>query len=274
MCIRDRVTEQDVVAQYDLATGGISFVKPERLVKYRYTGKLHHYKNSVTDLCVTPNHDLILKHPKSGKVKKSKSEEGSWGRNYLYPRASSNQDEAPILNYWRLLIAIQADGCLRGTTPQGAASWGTTDFSLSKPRKIARLKALLELNKLRYTETFNESTKMTRISFNLNNAPLSVPIQCIKNFKWLDLSKLYPDEARGFLRELMQWDGSVNNWYNTNKEAVDVIQAVAVIAGVSATISLNRTAEQSSDTIMPQGSHPKTTKDLSLIHISEPTRPY
>src|SRR5690606_18844938 len=53
----------DLVAQYDIENGKIDFVKPLAYITKPFKGLMHHYYSAGTDLKVTPNHDLILKHP-------------------------------------------------------------------------------------------------------------------------------------------------------------------------------------------------------------------
>jgi hypothetical protein len=48
------------IAQYNIDSKEVSFVLPKKVVSYDYDGYLHHYKNNETDICVTPNHDLIF----------------------------------------------------------------------------------------------------------------------------------------------------------------------------------------------------------------------
>lgn len=233
------ITDQHQVAQYDLETGKINFVLPKKVVNYDYEGIMHHYHNKTTDICVTPNHDLVLKHPTTGVVKKDKSMNGSWGRNYLYPRASSNEKISDIRLLERLMIAIQADGCVRAECPQSEATWRTVDFNLTKERKVLRLQAILEGLNVKYSMR-PQAKGSFRFTFSMPKDYGDSMLK-LKNFGWInELSMYSPEEACGFIDELLFWDGSQGKyWYNTCEQAVDKVQALAVLAGISCSKGIN-----------------------------------
>ena len=51
--------EDDVVAQYDCDADRISFTRPYELIKYRYKGKMLHFRQKCLDLMVTPDHRMV-----------------------------------------------------------------------------------------------------------------------------------------------------------------------------------------------------------------------
>lgn len=53
------LTDEDEVAQWDPNTEVISFVKPYRVVRKHYSGKLHHLSNASVDQLVTDDHDIV-----------------------------------------------------------------------------------------------------------------------------------------------------------------------------------------------------------------------
>lgn len=269
------LTIKDIVAQYDINTKEITFVNPSRVVSYPYNGKMHVYKSTSTDICVTPNHELILIHPSSKKVKKKKSFEGKWGSNFLYPNAGFSVGSSKILtSFERLLIALQADSCLRGLCPKSKASWKTVDFRLKKERKIKRLELLLSDLNLSYSKKI---LKDGFVNFTFSVGDL-VDIEKVKNFGHFNLETFSTEKAKEFVEEVLFWDGSDGrSWYNTNKEAIDFVQAVSVLGNIAVSLSVNRTKEKSLTVILPNGKTPKTAKTCYVLTFSnqvEKTYPY
>jgi ribonucleotide reductase beta subunit family protein with ferritin-like domain len=261
------INDKDKIAQYDKDTREISFIVPMKVVCYDYNGIMHHYKNERTDICVTPNHDLILIHPSTRKVSKRKSFEGKWGRNYQYPLSGiGTGEETDLSNYERLLIAIQADGCLRGNCPSVPDHHRTCDINISKQRKIERLEFLLNSLSVNFSKTENnETTKYTFV------VPGNVQVSSIKSFDYIDISTFSKQKANLFIEELLLWDGDqVKNWYSTNKKAVDVVQSIATLADIRSTIGINRTKQQTSKIELPQGGNAKNGgNDCYVMGFSE-----
>lgn len=262
------ITSEHKIAQYDIKKEFISFVKPKKVVSYDYKGDLHYYENKSTNICVTPNHDLILKHPSTKKVKKDKSENGKWGRNYLYPSAGLFVEGDKDLSFVdRLLIAVAADGSLFGATPSGA---GRTDvvFSLKKQRKIDRLLFLIEESNLRYTIKEKEND-FFRISVYFDEG-FGWNLQEIKNLDFVDVESFSLSSLKAIKEEIMFWDGSSNRCFcSTNKKAIDKFQTICVLTGTRATVSRNRTKEQSLALELPQGGKPKSAKDCYVVWVGE-----
>lgn len=267
------ISESDRLAQYDLDTGAISFVRPKKVVSYPYRGTMHHYSSKTTDICVTPNHDLIAINPHTRKRRKVKSFAYELGGNFLYPsagKAIGELDEPTPLD--RLLIAVQADGNLRGLAPSEISKKSnshTVTFILHKLRKINRLHKLLHKCGLKFKEK-REGNKRVKITFNL---PLDIDLHTIKNLGFLDLASYSAKGARKVIEEILCWDGSVNAktqaYYNTNKAAIDRVQAFAVLAGISTQLGVNRTAEQSMHNTLPNGQNPKSAKTCYILTFSD-----
>lgn len=235
----------DKVAQYNLDTEEISFVSPVSYINRPYSGVMHHYKSKSLDLMVTPNHEIIVKHPSSYKIKKAKSSEGLWKRNYLYPRAGFlNKGQITKLSpRERLLIAIQADGSLFGTCPTGS---GRKDFVflLKKSRKVDRLISILKDCGLEYNIRTRKSAKygdFTAISAKIWD---DFDVRLIKSFGWVDLTKLTSSWISDFFEELSNWDSSIREhsftYYNSNEEAVDKICAIGALGGYVVNKGINR----------------------------------
>jgi len=272
-----QITENDIVAQYNIKANEISFTKPKKIVSYDYNGLMHHYKNATTDICVTPNHDLILKHPSSGVVSKQKSYKGKWGGNYLYPKGGSlkNTSYDIDMNYYKLLIAIQADGCLQGLCPKSEPTWRTCDIKVTKLRKINRIRSLLKACGVSYSEirkaACNEKYQdQTQFTFAI---PGDIAITDIKNFNFIDYSVLNFKLANELLDEIIFWDGTLGgntSYYNTNKQAIDKVQALAALTNRSAGVTINK--PKGTKSVSPNdGSEMQHNKYCYVVTISKPT---
>ena len=263
------ITDKDIIAQYDIPSKQISFVLPKKVVSYAYKGVMHHYDGLTTDICVTPNHELIATRH-NGSVIKSKSLERILGRNYTYPASGGTYyGKQDVSTLDSLLVAIQADGCLRGMCPS-AGEWRTVDFILHKTRKIERLTKLLEDLGVKYSLK-REATGRVHITFNM---PDGVDISSIKDFGFIEISKISSRYAISLLHEIIFWDGTVNkitgqrSYYTTRKAAADIVQAIVTLTGQSmATIGINRNI--GATVKLPQGCDYVLEKPCYVVSITD-----
>ena len=256
------------VAQYNMETKEISYELPLEYIEKEYQGLMHHYDSSATDIKVTPNHDIIVINPHSKKVRKAKSFEGKWGRNFLYPSSGliNKSESTNITPEERLLVALQADGSLFGTTPSGV---GRRDFSfnLGKERKVERLEKILKDCGIEYYKRYKEScikTKMTVISAKL---PDWVDPFNVKNFNWVNVHRTNETWVDEFVEELMFWDGTEGCYYNTNEQAIDKVQIMCTLNGYTVNKGVNRTAEETLKWKRPDGVPFKTAKTCFVLSI-------
>lgn len=259
------ITDQDIVAQYNFNSKIISFTNPKKVVKYPYKGKLHHYKSRNTDICVTPNHDLLLISPTAKRFKK-KSEEGIWGRNYSYPCSGYKAGiDDNITALEKLLVAIQADGSLFGNTPSGKdRNRKDCTMQFSKPRKIEELKKILLECNLEYQEVING--EFTKFYFHL---PENIDVSQIKNLGFINIESITSNKAQQFVIEILKWDASGQRYYNSNKEAIDKFQILCVLSGRRAMVSTSRTAKQNLKATLPQGGNPKSAKTSYVVNTTQ-----
>lgn len=259
------------VAQYDMNTKEITFEHPIGYIEKKYQGIMHHYQSKSCDLKVTPNHDILVINPHSRKLRKAKSYEGKWGRNFLFPASGyQNMNNNKGLTFeHRLLIALQADGSIFGETPSGK---GRRDFvfTLAKERKIKRLKWILSNCNIEYNERTridwrgNEKTVISAL------LPEWVSSKDVKTFGWIELYKVNENWCNEFIEELVKWDGADGRaFYNTNEKAVDKVQALCVLSGFIANKGINRTAEQSMRCKNPNGTIRKSAKDCYVLYITK-----
>lgn len=245
------LTENDKVAQYNMQDKSVTFVKPISYTKKPFKGKLHHYLGKTIDLMVTPNHEIIVENPRTGLTKKVKSYTGTWGRNYFAPASGYKKGNKEFTTLDRLLIAIQADGCLFGNTPTGKIA-NRLDFMfvLRKERKIERIIGFLDELNIKYNLS-KRKNGMTTINASLKNYITVDVIEKIKTFSYINLEDIDADWGMQFLEELKHWDGSskkgYNNhfvYYNSREEAIDKVIEICAISGYRTCKGINRTAEQ------------------------------
>lgn len=269
------ITFEDKVAQYNLNTKEITFTKPEQIIKKDFKGKMHRYKGGGKDFKITPKHEIITKHPSTHKVTKNKSEEGVWSRNYLYPVSGylKSEKDREITPIERMLISLQADGSVFGTTPSGKeAGRRDVSWSLFKKDKIKRLTEILDDTGLKYFKRKQYRKELDKFFtvFSLR-LPDWVVNEEIKTFGWVEPGEYSEKFADSFMEELSYWDACVKGsnivYYNTNEEAIEKIQRIAVLNGFTAYKSINRTEKQSLKVRKPDGTNPKTAKTTYRLSI-------
>jgi ribonucleotide reductase beta subunit family protein with ferritin-like domain len=115
-CVVD-ITMDDVIAQYAIKSGEVSFVKPKKVVKYPYQGKMHHYLNDETDIMVTPNHDMIVS--KDGiHVTKVKSQDLTDHGGWMYPYSGKAAYQGYSLTDLEALFVGLRSFCVSITPPE------------------------------------------------------------------------------------------------------------------------------------------------------------
>ena len=277
------LTEDDLVAQYEISDKSVTFVKPTEYITKPFKGKLHHYLGKTIDLMITPEHEIIVEHPSSHLVKKAKSCDGIWGGNYLVPSAGYKSGDKEFTTLDRLLVAIQADGSLFGTTPTGKEAQRLDfSFALSKERKIERLISFLDELGIKYNKS-QRSNGMTAINASLRGFVTMETIEKIKDFSYINLEEINSNWGKQFLDELRLWDSSTKpgleyfTYYSAREEAVDKVIEVCAISGYRTCKGINRTAEQGLKVVNPQGNpvrkSSKTCWALTITPVDKATYP-
>lgn len=269
------LTQGQKVAQYNKDTGEISFVVPSKYHVSDYIGNMHLYESKKTSLCVTPNHRLALINPHTRTFKIDKSENGVWGRNYLYPSTGLGIGSDNILtDLERLLIALQADGTIRATCDSHSNSKATCDFNVKKPEKVNRIITLLSRNGLNCNPRYQDDGSV-KFTFTL---PSSVDLFNIKNLGFLVIESMSSVKAKSVIEELRNWDCGKNGessfvYYSTNLEAVNKVQQIATLAGVTSTLGINHEACVKQVLNNPNPSQTKTCYRVGLS-FNSPFRCY
>lgn len=276
------LTYEDKVASYNIETKEILFEEPSHILIKDYNGIMHHYKSTMTDLKVTPKHNIIVINPHSRHTRLAPSEEGKWGRNFSYPMSGIGVGESKLFtDLDRLFIAIQADGSLYGTTPSGKETKRLDFcFDLSRIDKIKRVKYLLNRLEIKYKENVRKDGK-TIINASFIGMLEYEDIIGIKTFDYINLEDVNKEWGEQFLEELSLWDsnlrGGLISYYNSREEAIDKVSAIATLSGYSTNKGINRTAEEAMKTLNPDGTKRKTSQDcyvLSMYKKSNTVYPY
>jgi nicotinic acid phosphoribosyltransferase len=230
------------VAQYYM-DGTVDFILPTAIYNYPYTGNMISYKNSYSDLCVTPNHRLIRRSLATGDIEIILANMGGYShRNSMIQSAKLKKDGKGITFLDRLRIAFQADGSFPSRKHKyNGKNSGCLPirFGLKKPRKIERLRWVLqEIN----TEYFESTDKRVGGDYTHFWIKIKDNEEFLKDFSWVDLSEVTYTWAREFIDEITHWDGSsrLEKYYSyssINKFNADMVQAIAAIAGYRARVS-------------------------------------
>lgn len=275
------LTTEDKVAQYNMETFEVDFVKPLDYIVKPFKGKMHHYKSRQCDLMVTPNHDILVKlnNNKSpwSRWRKVKSSQGIWGKNFSMPTSGYKKTGKPFTFLDRLLIALQADGSLMGTCPSNKNTQNFYfTFSLTKERKIQRLKWILDELNLPYIERIkpNGSTKINgslkgRVDFNV--------IEKIKNFSYINIEEIDAEWGEQFIEELSHWDCHKPHqenrnhitYYNTNVKSIDKIVEICSVSGFRTCKHISKPVDYRPNHTVPGGYIPKTKKALYSLNITK-----
>lgn len=270
------LTEDDLVAQYEISDKSVTFVKPTEYITKPFKGKLHHYKGRTMDLMVTPEHEIVVAESHSRKVKKVKSCDGRWGGSYFTQVAGYKQGDKEFTTLDKLLIALQADGYLHGTSPSGAVQ-GRLDFMIAfkKEHKIERFKGFLNELGIEYT-TFPWGNGLTGMRGSLKDFLTLEEIQKIKTFDYINLEDIDANWGKQFVEELRLWDSSAKpglksfTYYNSREEAIDKVIGICAISGYRTCKGINRTAEQGLKVVNPKGTNPvrKSSKTCWALSIT------
>lgn len=224
--------EDQKVAQFDPVTSEVSFVLPERKIRYNYVGPMVEFEGQRVHQKVTPNHRMVYKRYGDKAYRFKEASKFSASRNNKIPVAGRKlSGRTSLTAKERFLIALQADGTIithnhtTGAKYTGALC-GTVPvrFTLTQKRKIERLHSLLDSLGWQYSR----KKRVTSIS---------VPVEefLSKNFDWVKLSEVSAEWAEEFLEEILHWDGSksggAKRYCTTNESCYKVVQALGAICG-------------------------------------------
>lgn len=239
--------EEDVVAQVR-SDGRSEFVKPTAIIRKENSGRMMQFRShNGIDLIVTDTHDMVFR--RSGVLEKHKANAVPFSHNLVQPVAAVTAMEGEgLTDFERYLIAFQADGSVNH---HPAHEWkGEVTFRFKKQRKIDRLQAILQGvmfgdHPVSWTSsTFSDGITCFMIKDNRDDYSIW------KSFGWVDLTKITSQWAKEFIEELSYWDARRSESGNfqfrsIRKDAADMVQAIAVLAGYKAKLVHNTYEYQS-----------------------------
>jgi ribonucleotide reductase beta subunit family protein with ferritin-like domain len=242
----------DLVAQYTL-DGKIEFVMPNQVVRKAYKGEMIGFKNTVghVDMLLTPDHRVIYENLDGNFVEVTAD---SFKPNYLKKIVVSGEavgEKDEISTYERFLIALQADGSIRDTKLRDGSRSGChcVSFSLKRERKISRLESILSELGFKYSKSSQDNRGRTYFY-------ISVPVEYAlsKNFsEWIKIDTVSSNWCRGFVEELMHWDGSLTEdrpeylYYSSSVESNSILaQTIGCLAGYKTYIFKQEDSRKSS----------------------------
>jgi ribonucleotide reductase beta subunit family protein with ferritin-like domain len=243
---------EDLVAQYTL-DGKIEFVLPNKVIRKSHNGDMIRFKNAVghIDMLLTPDHRVIYENLDGNFVETTAD---SFKPNHLKKIVVSGEacgKREEISTYERFLIALQADGTIRDTDVRDGSRSGyhCVSFCLKRDRKIVRLESILSDLGFSYSKSNPDNRGRTTFY-------VSVPVEHLltKNFsEWIKLETISSNWCKGFIEELMNWDGSLIEsrpeylYYSSSVESNSIMaQTIGCLAGYKTYIFQQEDSRKSS----------------------------
>jgi ribonucleotide reductase beta subunit family protein with ferritin-like domain len=203
-----------------------------------YIGPMYHYKSSQAECLVTPGHDMLYFNPAGEMFKKAASNFIPHSKSLIpYGGTPTNIQSDSLTWFERLLVATQADGsALYWDNTKGERLYrGKNDgvnysIRLTKERKKERLGLILANTNIKYSIKPLEGNEI-EYKICLPYGP------DFKQFDWVKLENRSPSWCEDFIKETVQWDGFFTEsigrlaYSSTNKKAIDIVQAAAIMAG-------------------------------------------
>lgn len=246
----DTVTEQDMVAQWEYETGEISFVHPTNIIKKEYNGQVISFSSEGgnIDQVVTENHRMPIVYPywKSNSQPKFKlAKDSKYHGGNGFPLSGALKGGDGMTPQERLYLAVQADGTVCSEKYTGAnTGMMHYKFTFHKQRKIKRLIELCQAAGWEAREInakVEEKLKGVRKTFCVY-VPVEQFRRDVKDFSWIDLSKISKQWALDFIDEIQYWDGNTTKnsrvrFISGNKKCIDSVVTIAHLAGHRAHIT-------------------------------------
>lgn len=227
------------VAQYWKDTKLIDFVKPTRLVKEKFVGKMQHITTEQQiDLLVTPNHRCLFENRRTGEKSdhyacEFKNDYKHFGAGH-YVGGEKSLSKLEVM--W--LCAVQADGSYQRDRNRKVCG---IRFAFSKERKINRLRLCLNSLKIPHTESRIENGTTTFfINYKQDYSKMAFSLMPDKCFdKWL--LEMDRQTLNNFTEELFEWDGDYTrkaSWGSSDKKSADWVQVLYCMSGMRAYMSV------------------------------------
>lgn len=225
------LTVEDRVAQVsdDMS---VTFVAPTKYVEKEFEGELIRFKADrvAVDHLVTPGHNVVYQYKDEWK-RETAEEVKLYQRKKLFVAGRGIGEKEHLTPLERILIAFQADGNVKKGLTGEKLGFFPHRYTFSKNRKITRMRELLAQSDLNFNETKKLTPAGEYTTFYVEHSEILT-----KGFEWVNLEQINETWAKEFIEELIHWDGTRDAWgnefyANTNTDAVNVVQAVAALAG-------------------------------------------
>lgn len=237
----------DYVIQYN-KNQTLEYTKVLKVIEKDYVGKMYEFSRKGQKCVVTPEHEMVIFHKKieyrkipAWKLKFHKLSFIPISAPLVNGVIKSTENELSFED--RLRIVIQADGTnsywvskIRGKILRGVEGGYTHYISIKKQRKIDRLRWILSNLSLEYKEYPIDKKGNIKFSIKYNHD------YNYKEFDWVDLLTKSGSWCKQFIEEIVHWDGFITessriNYSTTDKENLDIVQGIAVLAGYSTTVT-------------------------------------
>lgn len=231
----ENLTDEDKVAQYNMEDESISFVKPLRLIKRHYKGKMHYYQNATIDLMVTPNHEVVAKKNDSDKFMKIKSCNVEYKDPNVLPISGYKDGDKEFTALDKLLVALYCCGDIyrfRLVFGRSVPSPGFSFvFNSEDKAKIEKIEELLNELNIEYKKSNTDCGEILIHVAHFENIDLVSKIEDLSYINIEDVSKGWIDE---FINELEYWNQYtgglfVHRYYS--EKSIDIISILCTLSG-------------------------------------------
>ena len=225
------VSEDDLVAQYDMSNENISFANPIAKIWKDYDGLMYKLVDNRGKVLqhITNEHDVVVKMTKTNTIKKEIIENSKFNSSKNIPVSGYGIGEKTTLtSYERLLIAISADGWIDKIRTGKNSGNQIVHLSVKKERKKERILKLLEESNVEYS--IHKDIKRNDYLILYIKIPHALKVD--KFFEWIELDKISSNWCKEFMAELVLWDGHITKdrdslyYSSTRKEEFDKVLAV------------------------------------------------
>jgi ribonucleoside-diphosphate reductase beta chain len=262
--------EEDLVVQYDLRTGKISWVKPYAYIAREYKGSMFRLKHpkSGWEVVATEGHEFVVRDLKSKRQRKERIEDIKLHPYKAVPVAGRYEGHVEEYGDWfdilaktttiekkkvrtslsaveRLLVALQADGTVDKERNGKFTGYRQLRFYFSVERKIRRFEEILLACK-EYGIWFRRYRRREGYAYTVYYPVELYPAPSKYFDEWINLEEVSAEWIRDFVEELVHWDGHMPKgrnrkkvyYYSTKeKRNKDFLQALCALAGIRTAVS-------------------------------------
>src|SRR3989344_1484970 len=248
------ISKNEIVATLNPKSNALEYKKIQKKLKYKYKGKLIHFKNKRIDLMVTPNHKMWAKTRYSKKFEFVLAENllgkrhtelkggikwiGKKEKHFILPAVNNKDRKIISMDLWLEFFGYwTAEGsCYKD-------NYGHYRVTVAQSKKSKYYNIIKKcLNKLPFNILYDKK------EFIINNKQLH---EYIKQFKYAknkhilnEFLKLSKNQLEILFGALMKGDGNVRGkqyrYATTSKRLADNVQEIALKLGFSSYISLQK----------------------------------